>query len=249
MTHVYLAFPGYGAIHRAFHGYRWNDHPINFLVAYPYVSAYADEARRYQYAPRRTFLDSGAFTAWKTGASIDIGALCRESERWTESASLDVIGDWQGSKANAVKMRLLGSRAMPVFHIEEPWELLEFYCKHWPKVGLGGMVGRSSIDVCKWLNGVYARAWPHRFHAFGQMRRDVVTRFPFHSADSSAWQQGPLSYSASIRVRRALVGSPRGLSARQIVPCLLYSVEHMIELESTLKQQWATELEPLGDWP
>jgi hypothetical protein len=251
VTHVYLAFPGYGAIHRAFREFDWDTVPVNFLVALPYLHCYAAEADKNGYRPRRTMLDSGAFSAWNNGDTIDIDALVRESKnpRWTESVSLDVIGDWRGSRQNAIAMRASRSAAMPVFHVGDPWELLAFYCKHWPKVGLGGMVGRGTTELFPWLDQVFARAWPHRFHGFGQARQSVVKRYPFHSVDSSAWQQGPLAFSASVRIRNALAGSVRGVTAKQIVPTLRYSVEYMAGLAGLLRAMWRAELEPLGDWP
>ncbi len=252
MTHIYLAYPGYGTIQRAFiGGFDWDRTRVNFLVALPYLRGYAKEAFEFGYEPTRTMLDSGAFSAWNSGESIDIDELAYESRRpeWTESVSLDVIGDWRGSKANAIKMRALGSPAMPVFHVGDPWELLDFYCKHWPKVGLGGMVKQNPTGVNAWLDRVFARAWPHRFHAFGQTKRSVLFSYPFHSADSSSWQQASLAFSSSVRVRNALAGAPRGLTARQLVPALRYSLEHMADLASRLRVHWARELAPLGDWP
>ena len=51
MTHLYLAFPGYGALQRAFRDFDWKATPTNFLVALPYLGCYAAEADKNGYRP------------------------------------------------------------------------------------------------------------------------------------------------------------------------------------------------------
>ena len=244
MTHIYLAVGSSGA--PALDAWDWDARPINLLCAFPFVSTL-----RHWWKPRRLMLDSGAFSVWNSGGSVDLEALTRESlmPRWTESVSLDAIGDWQGSKANAIKMRALGSPAMPVFHVGDPWELLDFYCEHWPKVGLGGMVGAPKKQVGNWLASVFARAWPHRFHSFGMTDPNVLLRFPFHSADSSTW--------CSLGRFGRVIGSGQGMHhVRQIYTlqgapgqAYLAMIPHYIRqfcnLEDHLKIHWARTLKEL----
>lgn len=249
MTHIYFAVSGgYGNVQRALDAWDWAARPLNLLIAYPYLRKFAQDCQRW--SPARIMLDSGAFSAWQSGASIDLDALVRASKKpiWSESVSLDVIGSWQGSMQNAVAMRALGSPAMPVFHVGDPWELLDFYCKHWPKVGLGGMVGRDRIEIQRWLEQIFARKWPHRFHGFGKTDEPITMAFPFHSCDSTSWTV-PVSFASSIKIRGAKVGKVTGAPDRLLQPTLRYSIESFLELETKLRARWRRDLAPLGDWP
>ena len=107
---------------------------INLLVSYVYVDGYETLAHE---MPRLTgtMLDSGAFSAWRSGAKIDIDALIAESkkQRWKESVCLDVIGKPAQSVANAIYMQDRGSPAFPVFHFTDPWEHLDEYKRRFDK--------------------------------------------------------------------------------------------------------------------
>jgi hypothetical protein len=240
VTHVYLTWSGeeHGAMARALSGY-----PA-VLVALPWLTGYLKSGLR----PSREMLDSGAFSAWNSGKVIDIAELISVGSRarWTESVGLDVIGSWQGSKQNAIRMRVLGSSAMPVFHVGDPWELLAFYCKHWPKVGLGGMVGRGgrgrAVGLHSWLSQVFARAWPYRFHAFGQTGADVLLRYPFHSADSSSWAVPVLRNRDYVHVRGAKVGKAYGITRALAGDVLRYNVDRYAVLADRLASHWRSDL-------
>lgn len=97
------------------------------------------------YTPSSVMLDSGAFTAWGSGESVDIHALAEwAGERAAEHPSaellnLDVIPgtptrppDRQeldaavmGSAANAEALRAWGLRVIEVFHLYEPLTVLD----------------------------------------------------------------------------------------------------------------------------
>jgi hypothetical protein len=249
VTHIYLA--GVSRI-PTLDAWDWVRRPLNLLVAFPFIRSVNP-----RWAPARMMLDSGAWSVWNSGDTIDLAALARESmkPRWTEAVSLDVIGDWQASQRNAVAMRLLGSPAIPVFHIDDPWPLLEFYCAHWPKVGLGGMVGLNRVGfkhrLQEWLSGVFERAWPHRFHAFGLTDPYFLLRFPFDSADSSTW-------TTVTRFPRAIWGCgdvdgairqidiPSVPSAIQAGMMRLY-IHRYLELQDQVSSKWAKELSRVRD--
>lgn len=240
MTHLYLTWSGEekGAMAKALSTY----HAI--LVALPWLDGY----RQSGLAPQRTMLDSGAFSAWNSGKTIDLDQLVRVGrQNWTERVGLDVIGDWRGSKQNAIRMRALDRGAsMPVFHVGDPWDLLDFYCAHWPKVGLGGMVGSAgrgrAVGLRVWLDQVFARAWPHRFHAFGQTGADILFGYPFHSADSSSWAVPVLRNRDYTHIRGAAVGKAYGTTRSCAAKVLCYNVERYAELGTRLAAHWKAEL-------
>lgn len=234
MTHVYLV---------------WEPQGRASLERYPSILVAFPDLHKFDgHTNRRMMLDSGAFAAWNSGRVVDLLELAAAIRRlgWSESVALDVIGDWQASKTNAIKMRLMGSPAMPVFHVGDPWELLDFYCEHWPKVGLGGMVGATgrgrAVGMRMWLDRVFARAWPHRFHAFGQTGADILFRYPFHSADSSSWAVPVLRNRDYVHVRGAKVGKAYGTTRSCAAKVLCYNVERYAELGTRLAAHWQTEL-------
>jgi hypothetical protein len=240
VTHIYLATGSAGA--PALNDWDWDAEPINLLCALPFLRTLKPHWR-----PRRLMLDSGAFTIWNSGGQVELETLVRESKkpRWTESVSLDVIGDWRGTQANAIKMRALGSPAMPVFHMGDPWELLTFYCSNWPKVGLGGMVGLNVRHVADWLDGVFARAWPHRYHSFGMTNPRLLLRYPFHSADSSTWCSlgrfgTVIGWEDGINQVRQF--DAQGASAGAYIGMIPHYIRKYYRLETHLRSHWRREL-------
>lgn len=141
-------------------------------------------------------LDSGAYSAWNAGKEIDLDALIAESlkPRWAEVVGLDVVGDADATLLNARRMWAAGSRAIPVFHIGEPWEMLAQFCAEFPKVGLSCRFGEPLNDSLRWVEECFARAWPHRFHSFGWVKTSVLRRYPFHSADATSWYRPAAQY-------------------------------------------------------
>jgi hypothetical protein len=236
MTHIYLMWDREGSEALA-------RYP-SVLVAFPHLRAFDAGGP----CGSRLILDSGAFSAWNSGTEIDLDALTREAKRprWTESVGLDVIGDWRGSKANAIRSMAMGSTAMPVFHVGDPWDLLEFYCLNWPKVGLGGMVGTggcgSAVGIRGWLDEAFARAWPHRFHAFGQTGAQLLLSYPFHSADSSSWAVPVLRNRDYVHIRGAKVGKAYGIPRPQACGLLRYNIDRYAALADRLASHWRREL-------
>jgi len=244
MTHLYLAASSnIGTISRALDAWDWSARPLNVLLAFPYLRQYRQRLATH-WTAKRTMLDSGAFTAFQLGHTIDLAALCSESKRvaWTETVALDVIGDWRGSLRNYTQMVLSGSPAMPVFHIGDPWWLLDLYASSGRKIGLGGLVGRSLGEIIAFCDRVFARCWPWRFHAFGQAREELLLRFPFDSADSTSWMR-PATYAGGVTLRGPnKVARAYGCNGRTLGPTLRYSIERLLEFEQRLAVHWQREL-------
>lgn len=143
------------------------------------------------------FMDSGAFSAFTQGVVIDIKDYIKFIKRLIPSgrlkayASLDVIGDAVGSQVNYQKMLDAGLKPLPVFHTGEDFKYLEAYCKSVDYLALGGMVGKDTTYLLKFLDtafGIIKHHWPLKVHAFGiGTAMPLLTRYPFYSSDSSAW--------------------------------------------------------------
>lgn len=147
------------------------------------------------------FADSGAYSAATTGATIrlaDYAAWLRDwAPLWTVRAGLDVIGDHEATARNTGALRAAGADVMPVFHVGEPWSVLEDLCAANRYVALGGMalhaVGASKQKpLMRWLVRCFRIAAEHgtRFHGFGMTSAQLVKNLPFYSVDSSSYTFG-----------------------------------------------------------
>ncbi len=195
MTRIYLAFSPSSDARKTLPEMVDDPVGINLLVSFCYLGLYRGVADRIIKHPL-TILDSGAFSAWNSGKVIDIDALITETKNphWKESITLDVIGDADASMRNALYMKTCGSPAYPVFHIGDPWEHIQEYKRVFPKVGLSCRFGEPVKESLKWLDRCFAVAWPYRFHSFGWVQESMLTRYPFHSADTASWNNRPAAF-------------------------------------------------------
>ena len=154
-------------------------------------------------APVRLMLDSGAFSAWKLGRTIDVAQYCDfilANLDWIDTyVALDVIIPDDPEEAAArsfANLRYMLGRGLdpiPVLHAGEKLEwlhrMLELGCNY---VGLSGssIVARGGVDA--W----YAAAWQPmliddapavKVHAFGEGRPASLAAFPWYSADTASW--------------------------------------------------------------
>ena len=249
MTTVYVAVSGRLT---PLDAWDWSKFQHSVLVSFHYrntvkhVKARVHEGK---WRPANLLLDSGAYSAYNAGATIDIDALCAETKDpiYSESVGLDVIGSHEGSKKNAKYMKERGSPAMPVFHIGDPWELLDYYCQGWEKVGLSCLFGEKAKESLKFYDQCFARVWPHKFHSFGWTKRDMLLRYPFHSADSSSWASAARAY-RMIPIRRrgkmALTKVP-GLPSKLCEGHINTALELIAQDTNLLRDKWAKEMQLL----
>ncbi len=154
------------------------------------------------------FLDSGAFSAWTQGVEINIHEYIEFIKQYQDIinvyANLDVIatGNKLIDKKKAAETTLQNQRIMekaglaplPVFHVGEPFEYLEYYLKHYDYVCLGGMVGRPKNTLTSWLNECFGTyicdkdGFPKvKVHGFGLTSFSLMLRYPWYSVDSTSW--------------------------------------------------------------
>src|SRR5687768_9801946 len=135
---VRLAFSGYRrpAAVSACAGWEEGRQPA-LLCSYWYIANF--DKRREQMSFRDWVLDSGAFSAFNSGAKIELAAytdFCAErlasDPKLSEVFALDVIGDWRAGRRNVDEMWRRGVPAIPCYHAGEPWEVLLDYAKEFP---------------------------------------------------------------------------------------------------------------------
>lgn len=247
MTRLYVTFYPPAAAVNALARHDWASTPnVGLLVSFFFIKEWEQVKLRFHSRPARLLLDSGAFSAWNSGQTIDIDALIAETKtgKWDETIALDVIGDSKGSTLNAAKMAAAGSPAFPVFHIGEPWSLLRDYCAEHAKVGLSCLFGEKKRDSLRFYDGCFARCYPHRFHSFGWVEERMLMRFPFHSADSSSWAMGPLNF-GRWPAFRGHVGNLRFKIPQERVD-LRSSIHNLGALADKVCGRWASEA---NRWP
>lgn len=158
-------------------------------------------------------IDSGAFSAWRRGAVIDIDQyadfLHQNIELIDYYVNLDVIpGEFgrvpsqaevdasaNASWENFLHLRGRGLESIPVFHQGEDFKWLETMlvagCKY---VGISPANDRTTKEKKLWLDRVFAvipkgpGGYPLvKTHAFGMTSTYLIFRYPWFSVDSSSW--------------------------------------------------------------
>lgn len=212
------------------------------LVSFVYLKKFLEKRHKYHY--RDWVLDSGAFSAWKSGKKIDLQEyidtchkLLETDPTLTEVFSLDVIGDWEGTARNTEEMWRQGIPAIPAFHYGEPEEALIDMAKTYPKIALGGIVGLGRKEKKRWIGQCFARVWPKKIHGFGVTAEDILMSFPFHSVDATNWEIGPCAYGRWARYGK--------LSIRGSRQDLTVEVQYYLELEQKVRNRWKREMEIL----
>ncbi len=150
----------------------------------------------------QVFLDSGAFGAWSKGRVIDIQVyieyLKKHKDRFAVYANLDVIGDPEKTLENQKIMEAAGLHPLPTVHYGADDKYLHFYGANYPYIALGGLVPltKERAKLRNWLNHCFKILTPYirdkglKIHGFGMGSSDVLSQYPFYSADSTSWLAG-----------------------------------------------------------
>lgn len=142
------------------------------------------------------FADSGAYSAWTRGATIDRKDYAAWLKRWahliTTAVNLDVIRDVDATHANQTYLERSGCNVIPVFHTGTPMTVLDHLAKTYPYIGLGGMVGSPVSVNHRWAATCMQRTQDQGtvFHGFGMTHPKVLQSLRWHSADSTTWCNG-----------------------------------------------------------
>lgn len=209
------------------------------LVSYFYLATWDKIKDRCMY--RDWVMDSGAFSAHASGASIDLNAymdkctelLC-EDQTLTEVFALDVIGDHKQSLKNAEKMWSDGIEAIPCFHYGSPWDALIHIAQNYPKIAIGGIVGLGPKAKLAFLEQCFARVWPKKIHGFGIANERICMALPFHSVDATNWELAPCAFGNWKQFGKMSVrGSKQNLRGE---------VEHYLNMERKLRVRWRKEM-------
>ena len=209
------------------------------LVSFFYLDGWTKHRDKYIY--RDWALDSGAFSAFNSGAIIDLDEyietclqLMEEDTTLAEIFSLDVIGDHKATLKNTEKMWKAGVPAIPTYHIGEPASYLKHLKKNYDKIAIGGVARRKGGVKTKFAEQVFSRVWPMKIHGFGYGSEKHIMGLPFHSTDATNWELGPCGFG-----RWNAFGN---LSIRGSKQNLRAEVEWFMKLEQRAKRKWKKEM-------
>ena len=163
---------------------------LNVLVAYPYMNLQIIEGLARLGPELRFVLDSGAFTAWKTGKPIDLDDYCRFLEGlplkpW-RYFTLDVIGDPKGTLRNYETMLKRGFKPVPIFTRGEDPSVLNDYYKTSDVVGIGGLVGTPNNKG--FVRGIMRHVGDRMVHWLGFVNMQFLRYYRPYMCDSSTWE-------------------------------------------------------------
>lgn len=143
--------------------------------------------------------DSGAYSAWSAGVTIDLDAYSKWLERWGDRfsavAALDVIGDAEASFQQTLELR----RRFPSLPIMAAYHSNDVggfdYLKRYIDAGFDYIgispVGRLYANrplLKAWVKGCFdLRPKEVRYHGFGVSSWSLLKAFPWYSVDTSTW--------------------------------------------------------------
>lgn len=160
----------------------------------------------------KMMLDSGAFSAWKRGTTIDVNdyiAYIKKNQHLLYSyVNLDVIPGVPGRKAtqaevesaakasykNLKLMHKAGLSPIPVFHYGEDFKWLQQLLDDEESyIGLGGLVGQPQPDQIAFLDHVFTMLTDSmgqplvKTHGFGVASFPLLKRYPWTTCDATSW--------------------------------------------------------------
>jgi hypothetical protein len=179
------------------HIYPW------ILESFHYLDKDAGMEVGIRYHKNNVFVDSGAFSAFTLGATIDLKKyvtfLKNKKDIYHIASNIDVIGEHaeQATYDNQKKLEQMLGRGIicPVHHVrDEDYWLQRYLDEGYDYIFLGGMVPESVPILRQWLDHVWLKYLTHddgtpkvKVHGFGLTVEELMFRYPWYSVDSTSW--------------------------------------------------------------
>ena len=164
----------------------------HLMLSYYYNNS-EKQMRRFRKLGLHIFLDSGAYSAWKKGVSIDIDEYIQyiKNNHIGKYIVLDVVGDPEKSYENLKYMESKGLQPLPVFHLGSDIKYLqqlvdeEYFC-----ICLGGTVGSNRNKRIEFFDECFNKFPNTYFHGLGMTDPKLMLKYPWFSTDSTTWLIG-----------------------------------------------------------
>ena len=168
---------------------------LNILIAYPYCNEpVVDLLKKFPKNDLRFVLDSGAFTAWKSGNPIELDDYCTFLEKlpikpW-RYFTLDVIGDPDKTAVNFEKMLQRGFNPIPIYQPGEDIKAFDYFYSKSDVVAIGGINGFRGKKRKGYIHGAMKVANGRKVHLLGFTNMDYIKLYKPYMCDSSTWENG-----------------------------------------------------------
>lgn len=164
---------------------------LNVLVAYPYFKGSMTSLLGEHQGKLRVLIDSGAFTAFKSGNPIKLDDYCKFLENIPVKPwgyfMLDVIGQPDATMKNYREMLRRGFDPIPIFTRGTDIAVLEEYFQTSDIVGIGGLVRTPKNRG--FVNGIMEPVAGRAVHLLGFSDIPFLKQYRPFSCDSSGWDQ------------------------------------------------------------
>lgn len=161
--------------------------------------------------PKCLILDSGAFSVWSNGGTIDIDAYAVFAKElqdrlpsWVDYriVNLDVLPGKFGERptdkqreesaeqgwANMLYLESKGLKVIHVFHQHEDFKWLEKMMAHSDYIGISPANDLSQAEKDRWLAKCFSITRDKiKTHGFAVTAAAQIYKYPFFSVDSSSW--------------------------------------------------------------
>ena len=183
----------------------------NVLFSYHFIKK-PDELMRLLdgYAPKHMIIDSGAFSVWSNGGTVDIDAyanFCVAMQKRLPNIDLNIVnldvlpGQWgfvpsqeqidesaEKGWQNMLYLEAKGLKVIHVFHQHEKFEVLDRLVEHSDYIGISPANDVSNKEKLAWMNKVFSKIKNNvRTHGFAVTSHRQLYNYPYYSADSSSW--------------------------------------------------------------
>lgn len=184
----------------------------NLLFSYAFIKNPTKLAQLLgTFRPNRVILDSGAFSVWSKGQTIDIDLyanfavefkklLSEETEllvvnldvlpgKWGEVPTKEKISEsaekgWQ----NMLYLESKGLKVIHIFHQHEDFAILDRLRAHSDYIGISPANDLSMAEKMQWLDKVFSIIkGTIKTHGFAVTGHRQLFKYPFYSVDSSSW--------------------------------------------------------------
>lgn len=187
----------------------------NILMSYAFSKSFAEYQRiSDNWFPENYIIDSGAFSIWTGGGSIDkdkYANYCKEMRKGFPDTTkmyftnLDVLpgkfgqrptseereASAEASWKNMEYFENKGMKVINVFHQHEDFKWLDRLHKEQEYFGISPANDVSMKEKLAWLNKVFSKIKASRkTHGFAVTSFTQLSKYPFYSADSSSWSAG-----------------------------------------------------------
>lgn len=159
------------------------------------------------------FVDSGVFTARKKGKRIDNNELISFYHENSDIVDYIFSND-EGTKeeqlANAKELHDAGLPVIPIYHPGiMPWDYIDRFKEYSDFIALSAFTMIDNWKTYSVMNDMFdyvhkTNQWPLKIHALGVERLEVLSRYPFYSADSSSFAQTYVYGKISVMNRKKL---------------------------------------------